>query len=156
MKKAWEQLEEEYGVPIRDLLTDLLFNPYAPLTYADAAAILNVHRNTLGAWRKALRIEARAPIRYPPENRFVDRQAQAKGYVDIEDAIRDLKLNKKMVVEAMSSFLEISVRSIVYHTPHELKGIQNRSQAGLEVLQETRKRINGRLPRGHHPWKLGT
>lgn len=120
-KEIWNHLEEEYGVPIKDILCGFLFNPYTPLTYADTAAVLNVHRNTLFAWRKDLGIEERPPIRYSLEERFVDKQARKKGYLDIGDAIGDLKLSKGMNVKRMACFLSVSERSIRFYTPEELK-----------------------------------
>ena len=150
----WERLEEEFGVPIESLIVDLLFNPYAPLTYNEAAAVLGVCRNTLYAWRGLLSIDKRAPVRHPLPTKPVDKKARARGYSDIADAIRDLRLNKKMTVEEMSEFLGVSTRSISQYTPDELKGIFNISAAGMKALRESGRRNSALLSRRRHPWRL--
>jgi hypothetical protein len=149
----WERLEEEYGVPVKDLIIDLLFNPYAPLTYSEAAEVLGICKNTLWVWRKVLGIGRRPPVRHPLPEKPVDTKAKAKGYSDIADAIRDLRLNEGMTVEEMSEFLDVSVRSISQYTPGELKGTFNISSTGMEALRESGRRNSARLSRKRHPWR---
>lgn len=151
---AWERLEEEYGVPIQQLLEDLLFNPYSPLTYQDAAAVLEISRTTLQSWREILGIPSRPTVRYTLSKKPSDVKAIEKGYQDIEDAIADLKL-RGMTLSEMSGYLGVSERMVTEYTPESLKGVQNLSDTGRAALVESGRRNNANLSREKHPWRVG-
>ena len=115
----WQELEEEYGYPIRDVL---LWFRQRPLRYQDMAKIFKVNVKTLRKWRVALGILPPTHdniVYYPPENTPTDRKAQSLGYKDGQDAAVDLRFRQGKTRAQAADIIGVHPVTISHYTPND-------------------------------------
>lgn len=125
MNMRWQQIEAEYGEPVRDVITGFRADG---CSWATIAGALGVHRTTLRKWRGALALPVEGErcaltLEYP---RPSHKKVQALGYASMADAIRHLRLVKRLTGVETARQLGVSDVTVTLYTPPELKGMQIR------------------------------
>ena len=155
--KKWRALEEEYGEPIRDIIMGFRSDG---LTWRTIAGILEVCEKTLISWRDRLGI----PLE--PTNRLIDealrptapsdRAAQALGYRDMADALRDMRVRQRLTMAECAARLGVCLATVNERTPDELRGLWFLSEEGRRERREHGKWLsahNQMRQAGKHPWQ---
>lgn len=152
--KRWARIEAEYGEPIRDIILGMRADGWLWRTIAGA---LGITERNLITWRVCLGL----PLE--PHNmkrdlellkpRKRDVAAQAKGYADLEDAIRELR-SKQWTYEMIGAHLGLCKHTIYKAVPEELRGVQMFPPERMAKLREHAKRVfAGKRGGNRHPWR---
>lgn len=152
--KRWAAIEEEFGEPVRDIILGMRADGHLWSTIAGA---LGTTERNLIYWRPLLGIplEPRVMRRdlelLGPRKRDV--AAQAKGFANLEDAIRELRA-KQWTYEMIGAHLGLCKATIYLAVPAELRGVQMFPPERIEKLREHAKRVfAGKRGHKNHPWR---
>lgn len=151
--KRWTRIEAEYGEPIRNIILGMREQGYLWKTIAGA---LDITERQLITWRVLLDIPLNVRDHkvdmelHKPRKR--DLAARAKGYADIEDAIRELRA-KQWTYRQIGDYLGLHEQTICAAVPEELRG-QLFPPERMAKLREHAKRVfAGRRGNQRHPWR---
>jgi len=152
--KRWAAIEEEYGEPIRDIILGMRGDGYLWKTIAGA---LGTTERNLITWRGLLGLplnvrdhKVDVELMGPRKRDVV---AQAKGYKDLEDAIRELRA-KQWTYEMIGAHLGLCKHTIYKAVPEELRGVQMFPPERMAKLREHAKRVfAGKRGSQRHPWR---
>jgi len=152
--KRWAAIEDEFGEPIRDIILGMRADGYLWKTIAGA---LGITERQLITWRGLLGIplnvrDHKVDIELMgPRKRDV--KAQAKGYRDLEDAIRELR-SQQWTYEMIGAHLGLCKHTIYKAVPDELRGVQMFPPERMAKLREHAKRVfAGTRGSQRHPWR---
>ncbi len=109
------EIEEEYGRPIHEVISDFRQD----LTWKDIAACLGISRYGLLRWRKKLGLPVNRLDRlaYPPEYTPTDKKAQKLGYKDAKEAIFQLTFRQGKSREEVCNILHYCKSTFYCHYP---------------------------------------
>ena len=151
--KRWAAIEAEYGEPIRDIILGMRADGYLWQTIAGA---LDITERNLIYWRELLGIPLEPHNMKRDKELMVlprDKKAQAKGYANLEDAIRELR-SQQWTYKMIGAHLGLCKHTICKAMPEELRGVQMFPPERIEKLREHAKRVfAGKRGRRSHPWR---
>lgn len=161
LEKRIKKIEEEYGRPITEVLTD--FRDAERIidggnAWETVAGCFNVSRDQLYYLRTKVGFSPDGERIHSPASRKptpTDRKAVAlgRGYEDGKDAVRDLKLRQKMTVKEIAAMLGVSEETVRLYTPEECKHHYNFSKEGRAVLAKQAERLGKDYANADHSWR---
>ncbi len=155
MHRRWAELEEEYGMPIRELILSFRADG---LQWKTIAGIFEIDKDTITRWRKRLGLPITPLERrwYPGEcekRQHADRLARAAGWPSMQEAVRDLRMSGWAQWQIAKRF-GISRNTVKQHTPPELVGmVHNITPEGMATFRELGKRNGSLRASPNHPWR---
>ena len=132
-RARWRAIEVEFDEPLRDILSGMREQGASWDTIAGA---LEVPLATLKRWRQHFGLcDGRyiRDLRQP--RRLSDERAQARGYADLLDGIRDCRLVRRMTWRATANYLSVNVSTLTQRRPEQLRGDYCMSEAGRAVVR---------------------
>lgn len=129
MRPRWQEIEDEFGEPLADVIRGLREQGNAWRTVAGA---LNISRTTLCEWRRALGLSLNKNAKVFDESSIQDtkanQRARAIGYANITDALLDLRLRQNKTIFEIAELLGLHYCTVSALTPARVRGqIYNRS-----------------------------
>lgn len=119
----WRAIEEEFGEPIRDVISGMRLLGYSWRTIAGA---LGVCRVTIIEWRHALGLPVgdNKVIRDVLPPRPSDLQAQRLGYPDAPAAIADLRIVHGLGIHEVGRRLGLHPTTVSTLSPPHIRGVR--------------------------------
>jgi len=146
-------VEEEFGEPLADIIAGLRAQGN---TWRTVAGVLGVNAVTLYEWRKKLTlpVDKHRVIHYRRICRPVEKAAKRLGYESLGEALRDLRLHRRMTHTQVAARLGVNIATITRNLPPELKGMRNISPEGRARWRQRasgmrRRALDARRQKGH-------